>query len=176
MQFTCNDLFHLLKKKYAAALHKILQILYDDFQKLGSLILHLLCLEACSKWTVATSQLSFVILLGRFNGQAILVIKLVPPEVVSFGLKQHDWRFVCLVRVQKGTWVLSLAPSLSLLFRITCSVTWILAFTPGRVHTGGRGFFCLPSYWKELRLEGVGKWNLKVLIFKLPNQLLYLSL
>lgn len=29
---------------------------------------------------------------------------------------------------------------------------------------------------KELRLEGMGKWNLKVLIFKLPNQLLYLSL
>lgn len=66
-----------------------------------------------------------------------------------------------------------LAPSLSLLFQIIlqCYLDFGLnSWTCICWGMGVWGSFCSPSQQKKLKLEGVGKWNLKVLTFKFPNQ------
>lgn len=70
-----------------------------------------------------------------------------------------DWSFICLVRVQKGTWVLFSSPSLSLQ-SLSNDPAELLGFG---LHSWvckcwelwGWGSFCSPSHWKKLKLEGV---------------------
>lgn len=72
-----------------------------------------------------------------------------------------------------------LAPSLSLLFQMIPQSYLDFGLNSWACICWGAwgwGSFCSPSRWKKLRLEGVEKWNLKVVTFKFPNQLGYLSL
>lgn len=166
--FTCKIYIYI----YTAPLCKILQLV-DDFQKPGSLLPPWPCLWACSKRTTAAPQPSFVILLGGFRGTRLYL---------SSNL--HLWKLSVLARggMAEGLFVLKEfkgapkfsppAPSLFLLSKISLQphwdfnlLSWACACRQGEALAHlprGRAF--------------LSKRNVKVLIFKLPHQLWYLSL